>query len=118
MEKWTGRNDQWIFNKHYIKCNHSNKVHEGEVVYMRVYNGKSIMNLRKIDWTHVEGTGNYSVFSPWKLQIDLESEMFKKTYNGDSENIKLYISTLFGLTVDFNDTYVTSNQFGNKKIRC
>ena len=44
MTKWTGRNDQWVCNKHYIKCSHSNKVHEEEVVYMRVYNGKSIMN--------------------------------------------------------------------------
>ena len=83
---------------------------------MSVYEGNSNMNLRNIDWTHVEGNGNYSVFYPLKLQIDLESEMLKKTYNGDYENIKLYISTLFGLAVDFNDTYVTSNQFGNKQL--
>ena len=100
-----------------MKCSRSNEIHEGEVVYMRVYDGGSIMNIRKIYWTNVEATGKYSEFSPWKLQIDLQSEMLlNKTYNGEYENIKVYISTLFGLTLDFNDAYVTSNQFGNEKL--
>ena len=82
MIKWTATNDQWICNHHYIKCSGTNEIHKGKHVTMRVYDGENIMNLRNVDKRRLPDNENYSEFSPWKLHINLESEMLKKTYNG------------------------------------